>query len=114
MTPSWALDIPIAHAAELGRLRLSNDLQVLVDATSIWLRGSDPDALASLNVTRLPAAGRYRLDENLRLIPLGKRLPVGALPDGEWTPLRQWFAVVSPPLHTARPAPRPHRAHPHP
>lgn len=92
MTPVWAICIKPDGVDSLGPLRCMRGLQVCMEDEEIWVRGENLETLSSLEVRSLPAVGRYQIDTD-RLLPLGKRLPVGLLPKGPWSPLQEWAEV---------------------
>lgn len=97
MTPAWALQLPLRAAGQLGRLRCVPGLEVGRPAgDELWLRGDDLTVARCPEVQSLPAVSRYEVDHDLRLIPVGKRLPVGTLPDTTWASLLQWLEAEPP------------------
>ncbi|MEM7626054.1 MAG: hypothetical protein AAF333_10540 [Planctomycetota bacterium] len=96
MTPSWALQLPIHAAGQLGRLRCLPGLEVHESVGEVWLRGDDIAVAARADVLGLPATNRYEVNHDLQLVPMGGRLPVGTLPDTPWAVLSRWLEVVSP------------------
>jgi hypothetical protein len=92
MTPTWAICMKLEVADSIGPLRCTSGLEVCTTDGTLWLRGSDTEMLSILELRSLPAVGRYRVDGD-RLLPLGKRLPIGLLPDGPWSPLHEWVSV---------------------
>ena len=92
MTPNWVICIKPDAADRLGSLRCTQGLEVCVADGMLWVCGEHPETLSSLEVRSLPAVGRYHVNTGC-LLPLGKRLPVGALPQGPWSPLHEWVEV---------------------
>lgn len=71
---------------------------------AFWLRLPAEDAAAA---AALPCLARYEAGEDGRLVPPGRRLPVGVMPEGPWVPLGDWitvsgFPVLLPGLNPAR------------
>ena len=96
MNPAWALNLPIRAGGELGRLRCDPGLEILETRDELWLRGDQADAVLSPAIACLPAFGRYWVREDLKLVPLHKRLPVGELAVSPWVKLSEWLEVEMP------------------
>lgn len=85
----WALRMPSRLAMTASSLRLHQDVQALIAGEALWLRGTQCDDALDLALRKLPFEQRFAVSEDHQLFPLGYRLPVGPLPQGEWTSLDQ-------------------------
>lgn len=95
MTEAWLASIAPEDERCLGRLRLCPSLSLCRFEGRLWLRGSELQSLAA--ELAAPSSARwYRLDARGRMIPLGKRVPVGPAPPGPWSPLVAALAVEAP------------------
>lgn len=89
--------LPRSEAASLGRLRLSEELEVAETVQLIWLRIPDGTAASETILAGLPALSRRRLEPDLKLYEADHRLPDGKLPEHlRWTKLRDWLKVQAP------------------
>ncbi len=94
------LQITPDSAASLAPHRTRPGWGVCREGDVLWLR-CPLDALEA--TAALPCAGRYRLDDQGRLIPWQGTLPVGRVPAGPWQPLQEFLTVESlPPLLPGR------------
>ncbi len=87
----WAVVLQRHRAASLGSLRHLRNIDILVRQESIWLQGSEWTEEVAHLLRQIPCDGRYRLLEDRRLLPMGKRLPTGRLPEGPWAPLAHFL-----------------------
>jgi hypothetical protein len=100
MTRAWAVRIDAADAASLGTLRCRSGLEVLERDEAVWLRGPAPeehlDEELDLALRCLPGAERFSVGDDGQLVPHGRRVPQGRLPEGLWERLSDWLAVALP------------------
>lgn len=98
MTAGWYASIPHSGSAHTSPLRRTLGIEVLDEGGDrVWLRGPHLE-----DETR--GALRAILDCRLycplgdgQLAPLGRTLPQGYEPDGQWKPLREWLVTTPPP-----------------
>ncbi len=93
---AWAIRVPCDAVPRFGGLRLVPGVEVCEVGAEVWLRGpkSDPKLERALDV--LPGVARYAVLASKELVPNGKRVPSGRLPEGAWGPLPAWLGVSSP------------------
>jgi hypothetical protein len=103
---NWAAVISEEDAHQLAALRLMGDVEVLVEAGAVWLRGPDLTDALDLATRKLSGAKRFSVGEAGELTPLGARVPTHRLPEGRWTPLSQHVVAEAPVAALAGRAPR--------
>jgi hypothetical protein len=101
--PLTSIDINDQTQEALGHLRLVPAVEVLTEAESIWLRGSELNEQTSNLLRSLPEAERYLVLSGDQLAHWGETIPRANLPAGMWQPITNWLAVSLP---TAAFAPR--------
>ena len=79
----------------LGTVRCLPNLQALETAQHIWLKGIDAENIPLL-LQQLPSIGRYYVDAQQRLFPVGALTPVGILVEGDWQSIQQFIPVAIP------------------
>jgi hypothetical protein len=89
---NWVWTIDRQYADRLGVVRTLPNVQVGLSETTIWLMSPDED----IRLRQLPVLHTYRLDEENRLFPEGKKTPVGMLPELDWEPLQRWMPIEFP------------------
>ncbi len=94
----WAVALPIVHSASLIRLWRRTEIRVLEDRESgrLWLRGDHHDEALDGLLRALLGAHRYRVRPDDQLVPQGRRVPQGLLPQGDWIPLREHVRLQAP------------------
>lgn len=104
---AWAARIERRAIGALGAMRRRGDVLVREESDHLWLRGPATDETLDLLVRCLPGAARYAVLDDGQLVPHGRRIPRGRLPQGEWIVLSDWLEVELPPaaLPGAVPAP---------
>lgn len=114
MNAGWVIRVDAAAAAALGGLRCRRGLEVLEQDVVVWLRGpaidqQDEKAAATfdLELRCLPGAERFTVGEDGQLVPHGRRVPQGRLPEGTWSPLSEWLEVELPTAALAGELPSP-------
>ena len=80
----------------MGKLRLIKGLSILVDGTSVWLRGDYLDDELDQRIRSIPNAVRFMIQANRQLTRPGETVPCAQLPDGLWQPLRAWLSTKLP------------------
>lgn len=91
---TWAARLPISARDALAWLRRQPGLEVHEQEATFWLRGQG-EALHD-HVLVLPGVAFFHVDAERQLIPRGKLVPDGRLPDGPWQPLDRWLPVALP------------------
>ena len=85
---TWGTRLPREKGLTLCRFRNHLDMQILEQDDNLWLKGGELQELRAL-----PEATHFQILEDGQLLPLGHRVPLGYLPDGEWTLLRDWIQI---------------------
>jgi hypothetical protein len=106
MSERWAAALPIAHAAHLGRFRLRGGIEVCQQGETLWLSGSDLEAV-DVTLRGLPDVRRFRHLPDDQLVEVEQRVPSCMLPAGTWVTLGIWLKGVLP--QTAWPGQAPPR-----
>lgn len=90
---SWAVCLQATEATTLKGLRTVPGLRILLKDESIWLQGAalTPDLEQALRA--LPAQ-RFHVLEDGQLLPWGRKVPQGHLPQGEWHPLQEAMRIA--------------------
>jgi hypothetical protein len=87
---AWAARVPVAEVAAAAALRLLGGVTACVVDGDLWLRGESSTDATEHALDRLAPAGRFAVLADGALIPSGRRLPDGHLPDGAtWKPLAE-------------------------
>lgn len=95
MSTRRAVRIHPDDAESLGRLRLQPGIEVSERADALWLHILPSSDELDAQLRMLPGTlFTVRLDE--QLIPFGKLVPSGYLPEGPWVELSQWMRVTAP------------------
>lgn len=79
----------------LGTIRCLPNLQALATKEHIWLRGVEAKNVPLL-LQQLPTIGRYYIDAQKRLFPMGGLTPIGTLAAGTWQAINQFIPVELP------------------
>lgn len=79
----------------LGTVRCLPNLQALDTEEGIWLRGINSQNVPLL-LQQLPSVGRYYVDAQKRLFPVGGLTPIGTLAEEKWQPIKQFIPVEIP------------------
>jgi hypothetical protein len=96
MNSRWAVQVDADAAATVAALRLEPDIEVLESADVVWLRGTSSDERLDRLLRQLPGAARFEVLADGQLLPSGKRLPSGRLPNGSWVALKSLTRVALP------------------
>lgn len=94
MSRRWAVRLERSEVESLARLRLAEGAEVCERGEEIWVRGETLDEPLARLLRRHPHARRHWVLEDGQLLSPGKRVPLGHLPHGPWTPLRHWLTAV--------------------
>jgi len=79
----------------LGTVRCLPNLQALDIDQNIWLSGIDAQNV-SLLLQQLPCIGRYYVDAQKRLFPVGGLTPIETLAEGKWQAIQQFIPAEIP------------------
>ncbi|QGQ22415.1 hypothetical protein F1728_06890 [Gimesia benthica] len=93
MTTQWVLRLPAEQSKSLSSLRLEKQIQASTLDQEIWLRGSMLDENLTRTLRSIPDSELFDLQKDAQLIPAGRHVPLGYLPDTEWLPLPEWLTV---------------------
>lgn len=93
MTTQWVLRLPAEQLKSLSSLRLEKQIQASALDQEIWLRGSTLDENLTRTLRSIPDSELFDLQKDAQLIPAGRHVPLGYLPETEWLPLPEWFTV---------------------
>lgn len=92
MSHQWVVQLRPTEAASLGRLRRRPGLEVCEHPDALWLRIRDPEEGWEAEIRALPGR-RFGVLSDRQLVPLGRRVPMGSLPEGPWIPLSEWMPL---------------------
>jgi hypothetical protein len=95
MTAAWAVRFDDDERHFVGAWRLFAGVEVCEAGGALWLRGPESEACRE-QLERLPIGQRFRIREDLQLVPHGALVPRGHLPRGEWRALRTWLELQLP------------------
>ena len=105
----WAAQVALDDAQLAVHLRLMDGVEVCTTEDSIWLRGPSRDGSAAIELSAIAGEKRFAVWEDNQLLPLGKLVPHGYLPNGPWMPIREWLELelptLAPPAAPQRPSP---------
>lgn len=93
MNQQWVVALPMESVSALANLRLLPGIDVLQQEQTVWLRGSRADDELSLKLRTIPNGERFSILSDKQLVPEGKQVPRGLLPEGQWQPVADWFTV---------------------
>ena len=96
MSRRWAVRLDAERRDAVARLRLEPEIESLELPDALWLRGPSSDEQLDLKLCRRPGAVRFDILADGQLLPVGKRLPSGRLPEGKWIALKAWAQVTLP------------------
>lgn len=91
MANRWCLRVQQSDLAAIRSFRLTPQVTVLEEYTTIWLQGSDLNDELQLRVRSIPEAELFHLQPDDQLRRPGERVPCGYLPSGTWTEISQWL-----------------------
>lgn len=93
MNQQWVLRFPATYFRSLSSLRLTQNLHVSEVEQEIWLRGSHLEKDLSRKLRAIPDSELFHVDANRQLIPTGRQVPHGYLPETDWQPIQEWYTV---------------------
>ena len=93
MQPTWAVFVSTHEAESVAALRLGRGIEICEIGGAIWLRGASNDEKLDVALRKLPGAERFTVLIDGQLQGVGKRVPKGRLPDGNWIPLDRWITL---------------------
>ncbi|MCC9607993.1 hypothetical protein LOC68_02225 [Blastopirellula sp. JC732] len=91
MTPQ-VLRMERRFAETLGRVRSRPELSVGETAEHLWVRWEQEEETLDGELLSLPAVG-FAVLEDGQLIERGRSVPLGYLPEVEWTPIAEWMTI---------------------
>jgi MoxR-vWA-beta-propeller ternary system domain bpX2/FtsH ternary system domain X7 len=94
MSQPWAVVAPRASAEAIARLPRLSGLAICELDEELWLRGKLLDESLQRQLALIPGGRHFTLLADGQLIPLGKIVPRGRLPEGPWTLLADWLDGV--------------------
>jgi hypothetical protein len=96
MNHPWAVHLAASASSSAAELRMEAGIEILEADAALWMRGKSCDERIDVMLRRLPGATRYEVLNDSQLLPEGKRVPSGRLPEGSWVAIRSWAAVELP------------------
>ncbi len=102
MNGATAIRVPIAEAASLARLRSWHGIEVISDDQYVWVRipeesrPADGDRERGDRVLLAIPGCRFTILADGQLVPAGKLVPQGRIPDGTWCRLHEWITLEPP------------------
>ena len=94
MSQPWALAAPRAAAVAIARLPRRSGLAICLADEELWLRGKALDDELDQQLRLVPGGRRFALLADNQLVPTGKVVPRGHLPDGPWQLFEDWLEAV--------------------
>jgi hypothetical protein len=91
MSHPWALAAPHDSANAIARLPRSSGLAICELDAELWLRGKSLDDVLEHKLRLIPAGRRFTLLADGQLVPRGKLVPCGRLPEARWKLLADWL-----------------------
>jgi hypothetical protein len=101
MSQRWAVRVERTEVDSVQKLRLAEGAEICELAEDVWVRGEKLDEPLARLLRRHPHARRHWVLADNQLVSPGKRVPRGYLPEGPWTPLREWLRVRLPDAFSA-------------
>lgn len=108
MTVSWAASLPRSSVASLASIRHAAGISILDAGDVLWLRGAAHHEETIAHLPRIAGIQRFDVLAGGELREVGRRVPLGHLPDGTWTKLSDYLTIEQLPaaLGGETPAPR--------
>lgn len=78
------------------KLRMAEGAEICEGPDEIWVRGSSLGEPLARLLRRHPHARRFWILSDNQLISPERLVPLGHLPDGPWSPLRDWLTIDLP------------------
>jgi len=94
MSQPWAAFAPRASADAIARLPRLSGLAICEVDDELWLRGKSLDESLERQLALIPGGRQFELLADGQLIPRGKTVPRGRLPEGHWALLADWLDGV--------------------
>lgn len=94
MSQPWALAAPTTAALEVARLPRRRGLAICCVHDELWVRGQSLDDELDDKLRLVPGGRRYALLADNQLIPVGKLVPRGRLPERPWQLFEDWLDAV--------------------
>jgi hypothetical protein len=101
MSRRWAVRVEKTEVDSVQKLRLAEGAEICEQAEDIWVRGEQLDEPLARLLRRHPHARRHWVLPDNQLVSPGQRVPRGYLPEGPWTPLREWLTARLPEVISA-------------
>jgi hypothetical protein len=86
----------LAAVHDVARLRLHPQITCCAVDDALWLRGANADDPLRFALRSILGVECFDVDDAGKITPSGRRIPVGRLPDGPWTPLEEWLLLALP------------------
>lgn len=102
----YAWSLPLADVRALGFVLSWSGVEVSEAAPLLWLRASALSDEQWEQCRRLPGADRYSVLADGQLVPVGRSVPQGRVPQGNWRPIRSALQIT-PPVADDAPTRRP-------
>jgi hypothetical protein len=84
----------LADGRAVAQMRLTPGVRAAVAGDDLWLRGESVDDRVRAALRQLAPAEIYAVTPEALLVPAGRRLPVGRLPEGlSWFAIAQFFPL---------------------
>jgi hypothetical protein len=96
VSETWAASIPRSDADSLGRLWRAPGIVVCEKDDRVWLRGHNVGETTEKILRTLPGVRRFTVLPDRQLVPVGKVVPHGNLPEQAWVDLTDWISVQLP------------------
>ena len=97
MSQRWAVHLDKTEADSVKMLRCAEGAEILEQENDIWVRGETMDECLSMVLRKHPHARRHWISPDGQLVRPGENVPNGYLPEGAWSPLREWMEITLPP-----------------
>lgn len=95
-TIRYAWSLPLTEVRALGLMLGWSGVEVLEAAPRLWLRASTLSDEQWEQCRRLPGADRFTVLDDGQLVPVGRNIPQGRLPPGNWIPVRNALRLELP------------------
>ncbi len=96
MSHRWTVHLQRADLESLKSLRLVRGAEVCETSDGIWVRGPQLDEATAILLRKHPRARRFWVLPDNQLLQPDRRVPLGHLPAGPWSPLCDWLTVALP------------------
>lgn len=82
----------------LASLYLNDFLEIASQENLVWVKNIPDELILTAEIQRIPSQRIYATEKGL-LYPLGKRMPLGTLPDLYWQPIQKGLMVELPAIN---------------